>query len=1068
MSARKMARPNWDQIVGSWVRWVFRSRLAIAVLVVDERLAKPKGMVNIGHLIVAGPRMRALGLMIMLLMPLLHGSIVRASPALALDEDPSPIELRVQTPVYELDGGELRVPGYRMNDLPGAPRLPVWSTVVELPLGVGWRIEQRSPGARLLAQAMDIAAAPVPDLRAFERYASAGNPLLPFDAPTVDLPDPAIYAVDAFYPASPVVAGAEQWQRGQRFLSLRVFPFQYNPITRQLRYHPDVEITVHLSPEEQRRPQALDTLSLQQGVNAPAGTAGSLRIRTAGRSMVRLTYDDLLAAGVPLAAVDPATFAITYLGEPTASSVTGAEDGRFDPGDLVIFYAQPYVGRYQRDNVYWFSYGGAPGLRMETRAVTPTGNEPVVTTITQTLHVEFDREYRTQFPLPQDADHWFDTPLSPDSATTVLTATRTYDLALDDALTEGTVRIRAALHGGFDRPPNPDKSIAIYLNSRWVATSQWEGMTYYVSDDNVPAAWLESTPNRVRLVAAISQLPGIDFYSVWPDWVDVTYPALANAEDDKIYIEGTAPGANQMMVTGFTTPDVQVYDLRDPNQPVRLLTTAAEPAGATYTLSFWDADLPGPTYYLSSNDALAAPLAIEPGTPSSWRTPYHEADYIAVVHPSLWDAIDPLLDYRAAQGLRIAKVDVQDIYDEWSYGRRDPEAIRNFLGYAYRCWNGAPCDPPPVAPPEPPQYVLLVGDGHYDFTGVSGTAFPNLIPPYLAHVDPWMGETLADNRYVSVDGPDDFLPDMSIGRIPANTAADVEAVTTKVIVYETTAPVGQWQERVVFVADRAVDTGGNFHALSDHIRLGWLPPGYDDRTIYYQRDYATGPEMRAAVKTAFNDGAFLMQWFGHASRYTWGSFIALNYNDPPTFNPNNRWPITAHFTCYSGYFANLSFNIHALGEILARTPLRGSIADFSSAGSSLGGSLLLMNEGLAQAIFRDRVGQIGNAVDAARLYYFQNAGAFFNVIDTFILFGDPALQLRLPEAPLETSTAEVSPSQALPGETLYYTVNRCAGRGRLRPGARPGDGQQPAGRRRGWRADLELARAAAGADAADL
>ena len=35
---------------------------------------------------------------------------------------------------------------------------------------------------------------------------------------------------------------------------------------------------------------------------------------------------------------------------------------------------------------------------MTTRAVTPSGTEPLVTTITQTLHVEFDREYRSDFP----------------------------------------------------------------------------------------------------------------------------------------------------------------------------------------------------------------------------------------------------------------------------------------------------------------------------------------------------------------------------------------------------------------------------------------------------------------------------------------------------------------------------------------------------------------------------------------------------------------------------------------------------------------------------------------------
>ncbi|HSN76176.1 MAG TPA: C25 family cysteine peptidase, partial [Anaerolineae bacterium] len=378
---------------------------------------------------------------------------------------------------------------------------------------------------------------------------------------------------------------------------------------------------------------------------------------------------------------------------------------------------------------------------------------------------------------------------------------------------------------------------------------------------------------------------------------------------------------------------------------------------------------------------------------------------IAVVHPSLWSAIDPLLDYRAAQGLRVAKVDVQDIYDEWSYGRRDPEAIRSFLTYAYRCWNGGLCAAPPAVPPNPPQYVLLVGDGHYDFTGVSGTTFPNLIPPYLVHVDPWLGEALADNRYVSVDGPDDFMPDMAIGRIPANTPAEVEAVVAKTIAYETTSPVGPWQERVVFVADRDVDPAGNFHALSDYIRLQWLPASYDDRTIYYLRDYFTGPEMRAAVRSAFNDDAFLIQWFGHSSRYQWGSFVAFNVYDPPTLGANDSWPITTQYTCYSGYFANLTWGLHSLGEILAREPLRGSVADFSSAGANLGDSLLVLNTGMTRAIFQDRIDPLGKSVDAAKLYYFQNSGGFYNVIDTYILFGDPALKLRLPQIALAVDLA---------------------------------------------------------------
>ncbi len=191
----------------------------------------------------------------------------------------------------------------------------------------------------------------------------------------------------------------------------------------------------------------------------------------------------------------------------------------------------------------------------------------------------------------------------------------------------------------------------------------------------------------------------------WPD-----------AELDRIVIEGIdLPGPTaQITVTGFTTETVRVYDVRRPGQPVQLLATDASRNGLSYALHFrdaWAAGDPAASYALATPDALLAPAAVELDALSTWRTATVKADYIAIVHRDLWDAIQPLLKYRADQGLQVAKVDVQDIYDEFNDGLVDPEAIRAFLTYAYRNWNSGG---------ERPRYVLLVGDGHYDFKFVSG------------------------------------------------------------------------------------------------------------------------------------------------------------------------------------------------------------------------------------------------------------------------------------------------------------------------------------------------------------
>ncbi len=962
--------------------------------------------------------------------------LVSGVPGVALSAEPGPsssVVLRVSTPRYTWDAEGLRVPGYAVHDAPGAPALPVWATWVELPATGAWTIAYESRGQQELSAPDVILPVPQPQV-------ALDAPLSPQEvadrvaaAPAVPQPDPAIYAVNAFYPASVVQAGPEQWQRGRRLLAVRVFPFQYNPVTGRLLYHADVEVRVTtevvttkggafvLGGGDFSRPVTTEVVTTKGG--APALGSGdfsrpALRIYTAQRGMYRLTYADLAGAGVPVDSVDPATFAMTYLDEPIAIEVVGEEDGRFDPGDLVIFYAVPYQGRYMNRNVYRFTWGGEPGARMAQRDAAPAGAGQTVTTIARTLHVEYDRSYYSTYNLPPDADHWFDDPLYANVAAPAVT--RTYPLNLAEPLAEGDLLVRAQLHGGKDRGVDPDQSVAIALNGQPVGLFQWQGSRLLLAEATVPAAWLQPADNRLTLIAALEQLPGMDAYWVSPDWVQVRYPVRAVAEDDRLYIEsvilpqravhrvylplisgggggqGTTFYPYRLVAEGFSAPAVRIYDVRDARSPARLVAFSAKDTGTAYAVEF-GVPHTGGSYFLAADGGLLAPLAVEPDAPSSWRSAEHTADYIAIVHRSLWDAVQPLLDHRAAEGLRVAKVDVQDIYDEFSAGRVDPQAIRSFLTYAYHHWNAGQAQP---------QYVLLVGDGHYDFKGASRPDLPNLIPPYLLHIDPYIGETAADNRYACVDGPDDFLPDMAIGRIPARTPAEVSAVVNKILAYETVAPAGEWQRRVVFVADDKDDQAGNFHSLSDQTRLGVLPESYDGRTIYYRSDATTdtAAKMKQAIRSAFNAQAVYLQWFGHASRQRWGGGLLNMFDvlDPPLLASNTVLPFTAHYSCWSGYFINVQGSATyggsemTLGEKLLLTPGRGAVADFSPSGLHIGSALVALNRGVVRALFVDRTERIGIAVNAAKLEVFATSNAALDLIDTQVLFGDPATRLRLP------------------------------------------------------------------------
>lgn len=131
------------------------------------------------------------------------------------------------------------------------------------------------------------------------------------------------------------------------------------------------------------------------------------------------------------------------------------------------------------------------------------------------------------------------------------------------------------------------------------------------------------------------------------------------------------------------------------------------------------------------------------------------ADRIAIAHKDLWPEAVRLASYRAAK-YRVAVVDVDQIYAQFNGGMRFSESIQRFLSYVYNSWT---------TPKN--QFVLLFGDGTSDMRNYRFPT-PTMIPPFLVAVEPTLGETAADNRYVTLVG-DDLLPDMSIGRFPVDT-----------------------------------------------------------------------------------------------------------------------------------------------------------------------------------------------------------------------------------------------------------------------------------------------------------
>ena len=225
--------------------------------------------------------------------------------------------------------------------------------------------------------------------------------------------------------------------------------------------------------------------------------------------------------------------------------------------------------------------------------------------------------------------------------------------------------------------------------------------------------------------------------------------------------------------------------------------------------------------------------------------------------------------------------------------------------------------------------------------------------------------------------------------------------------------------------------GGNFHDISNEIRFNWLTAEMAAQPIYtLAPGYPNYTAVRAANLAALGDGQLMMHWFGHGSKWRWGysgSVRPLGVLDQNVLPNRADLPLILEWGCWTGYFILIepptsAWPNYSFGEMLMKTPGKGGIADISATGAHTAFPLQIMSHGLHQALFTQRTTRVGAAFTAMKLFYFAHAAYSLDVIDTTVLFGDPAMRLRLPQGDLSTSGVQVSAPQIAPGASLTLTV----------------------------------------------
>jgi hypothetical protein len=400
-----------------------------------------------------------------------------------------------------------------------------------------------------------------------------------------------------------------------------------------------------------------------------------------------------------------------------------------------------------------------------------------------------------------------------------------------------------------------------------------------------------------------------------------------------------------------------------------------------------------------------------------------QSEMIIISHPDFLTQANRLADHRRTNNqMTVIVVTPEQIYNEFSSGKPDVAALRNFIKMFYdRAFTED----------DMPRYLLLFGDGSYrnkqDEAGNSNFILTyqseNSVRPTLSFVSDDFFGLLDDD-----EGGTTGLLDIGIGRLPVTTSAQAQTYVDKIFRYENPENRGDWQNILCFIAD---DGDANIHMrdadiLAEGVQTNY--PVFNLDKIYldaYQRISGPGgqryPEANRAILDRINRGTLLVNYTGHGNEIKLADENIFDIGDILSLSNRTTLPVFMTATCEFSRFDNPARM--SAGESLLLTGNGGGIALFSTTRLVYATPNFFLNQNFYKYIFEESDGGFHTFGDVMRLT--KNAsGTGINKLN-FSLLGDPSMQLALPKYGIRITEINQNPAD-LEADTLKalgrYTI----------------------------------------------
>lgn len=373
-------------------------------------------------------------------------------------------------------------------------------------------------------------------------------------------------------------------------------------------------------------------------------------------------------------------------------------------------------------------------------------------------------------------------------------------------------------------------------------------------------------------------------------------------------------------------------------------------------------------------------------------------DMIVVTHPDFLAQANQLSQFHQTQdNLSVIVVTPEEIYNEFSSGVPDVTAIRNFTRMIYNRPSAT----------DTLKYLLLFGDGSYDHKSYLKSN-SNYVPTYQS--DNSLNPTtsfVTDDYFGLLDPSDNVeesnsgLVDIGIGRFPVQSQSEAQNMVNKINAYTNPLYTGNWLNSICFVGD---DEDNNLH-MTDADKLATLVDTTYQQ-FFIKKIYLdafpqvstaideTYPEVNRLINEVINNGTLLFNYTGHGGERGLAHERILTIDNINSWKNINKLAVFMTATCEFSRFDDPSAT--SAGELVLLNPDGGGIALLSTTRLVYSSPNFVLNNKFFNYVFaKDYKGDFYALGDIIKLA--KNASGIGNNKRNFVLLGDPALKIPLPE-----------------------------------------------------------------------